>query len=398
MKILWVKSDFLHPTTKGGQIRTLEMMKELKRRHEIHYVAFDDPARPEGVARSGEYCHRAYPIRHHVPDKASFGFAAQVLKGVFSPIPAAIYLYESREMKRTVDRLIGTERFDRVVCDFLIPSINISCMDRAILFQHNVESIIWQRRADHGGDSPTRLFLQLQAERMFQYEDRVCREAGHVVAVSAIDAKVMRNLFGLTRLSTIPTGVDIDYFTPREPVPLIADLVFVGSMDWLPNEDGVLYFTREILPLIRRKRPDCSLAVVGRRPPPEVMALSRDSNILVTGTVPDVRPFLRGAHASIVPLRIGGGTRLKIYESMAAGTPAVSTTIGAEGLEISPPDNIRIADSPVDFAAQCIELLEDSGVRRAIAANAREFVAQKFSWDRVATRFEEILEQGPDAG
>ncbi len=396
MKILWVKSDFLHPTTKGGQIRTLEMIKVLKRRHEIHYVGFEDPAQPEGVARSGEYCHRAYPIRHYVPDKASLAFTAQVLKGLFSPIPAAIYRYASEDMKHTVDRLINTERFDRVVCDFLIPSINISRMDRALLFQHNVESIIWQRRAEHGGGSLARLFLQLQTERMFQYEDRVCREAGHVVAVSPIDAKLMRNLFGLTRLSSIPTGVDIDYFSPLH-TPLMTDLVFVGSMDWLPNVDGVLYFVREILPAIRRKRPDCSIAIVGRTPPPEVIKLARDPNILVTGTVVDVRPFLWGAHASIVPLRIGGGTRLKIYESMAAGTPTISTTIGAEGLEISSPDNIRIADSPADFAEQCLELLGDGAARKAMAANARDFVARRFSWGRIASRFEEILEQSPGA-
>ena len=397
MKILWVKSDFLHPTTKGGQIRTLEMMKVLKRRHEIHYVAFEDPAQPEGVARSAEYCHLAYPIRHHLPDKASLAFIAQVLKGLFSPVPAAIYRYESEDMKRTVDRLINTERFDRVVCDFLIPSINISRMDRAILFQHNVESIIWQRRAEHEGGSLARLFLQLQTERMFQYEDRVCREAGHVVAVSPIDAKLMRNLFGLTRISAIPTGVDVDYFSPVHTPRLMTDLVFVGSMDWLPNVDGVLYFVRQILPLIRQRRPDCSIAIVGRTPPPEVTELARDRNILVTGTVADVRPFLWGAHASIVPLRIGGGTRLKIYESMAAGTPAVSTTIGAEGLEISPPGNIRIADSPEDFAEQCLELLGNGAAREAMAANARDFVSQRFSWDRIASRFEELLEQSPGA-
>ena len=395
MKILWVKSDFLHPTTNGGQIRTLEMMRMMKRRHEIHYVAFEDPTQPEGVARSVEYSRRSYPIRHHVPDKASLAFTAQVLKGLLSPVPAAIYRYESKEMQRTIDRLIRSEGFDRVVCDFLIPSINVARMDRAVLFQHNVESIIWQRRAELGRNGPSRLFLQLQAERMFRYEDRVCREAGHVIAVSPIDATLMRNLFGVTRLSAIPTGVDVDYFAPPATQRAVTDLVFVGSMDWFPNVDGVLYFVREVLPLVRRKRPECSLAIVGRTPPPEIIDLSSDPNILITGTVPDVRPFLWGAHVSIVPLRIGGGTRLKIYESMAAGTPAVSTTIGAEGLEISPPDNIRIADSAEDFAAQCLELLEDSTARAKIAEGAAEFVRLNFSWDRIATRFEEILEQSP---
>lgn len=397
MKILWVKSDFLHPTTRGGQIRTLEMLRSMKRRHEIHYVGFDDPLQPEGVARSHEYCHRAYPIRHRVPDKTTVAFAVQVVGGLFSPIPASVYRYRSAEMEATVNRLLAMEGFDRTVCDFLIPSINIQRMDRAILFQHNVESIIWQRRAELGASALTREFLQLQAERMFEYEARICAEAGQVVGVSSIDAELMRNLFAVADVAEIATGVDIDYFLPPADAHQVSDLVFVGSMDWLPNVDGVMYFVREVLPLIRQRRPECSLAIVGRLPPPEVLSLAADPNIIVTGTVPDVRPFLWGAKVSVVPLRIGGGTRLKIYEAMAAKTATVSTTIGAEGLEIRPPENIRIADSAQAFADECLELIGNPDLRSRMAEAAWEFVSEGYSWDRIAVRFERILQGGPRA-
>jgi glycosyltransferase involved in cell wall biosynthesis len=167
-------------------------------------------------------------------------------------------------------------------------------------------------------------------------------------------------------------------------------------MDWLPNVDGVLYFVREILPLIRRHRPATTLAIVGRTPPPKILQLAaEDSGIQVTGTVPDIRPYLWNSAVSIVPLRIGGGTRLKIYEAMAAQIPVVSTTIGAEGLSVNPPQDIRIADTPDRFAAHCLELLGDPEIRARLSRSAWQMVNANFSWEHVARCFEKILENGP---
>ena len=203
----------------------------------------------------------------------------------------------------------------------------------------------------------------------------------------------MRKLFGLASVSHIPTGVDVEYFRrPDQPSPK-ADLIFLGSMDWMPNIDGVEYFVREILPLIRKSLPQCTLAVAGRAPSAATLALAKhDPRIQVTGTIPDVRPWLWGAKVSIVPLRIGGGTRLKIYESMAAGTATVSTTIGAEGLVVSHPDNIRIADVPSIFAEQCVGLLKNAHERERVASEALRMVTSRFSWDAVVAEFEERLE------
>jgi glycosyltransferase involved in cell wall biosynthesis len=233
---------------------------------------------------------------------------------------------------------------------------------------------------------------------MLAYEQSVCQAAQHVIAVSALDARLMREMFGLPEVSYVDTGVDIGHFAPQ-PSPPKADLVFVGSMDWRPNIDGVQYFVRFILPLIRKARPDCSLVVTGRDPTPDILALAAaDPRIKVTGTVPDVRPYLWGSTVSIVPLRIGGGTRLKIYESMAAKTAVVSTTTGAEGLVIDPPRTIRIADSPEEFAAQCVELLQNSDTRDQQVEAAWQMAASRFSWDVIARQFEEILARHADPG
>jgi polysaccharide biosynthesis protein PslH len=399
MKVLWVNTNFLHPTTKGGQIRTLEMLRHLHRWHEIHYVAIAGPGKTEGPARAHEYSAKAYPFSYRIPQKPSPAFLLQLAGGIFSSVPLAVSRFHPLGMTAFLEKLMARERFDRAVVDHLAPAAYFPDLPHAVLFQHNVETVIWRRHVEHASDPLSRWYFQLQARRMFEFERRVSLAAGHIVAVSEADTCQMRELFGVTRVTAIPTGVNLGYFEPPNPrpaAPVETDLVFVGSMDWLPNVDGVLYFVREILPLIRRNRPDCSLAIVGRTPPPSITELAeRDPCIHVTGTVPDIRPYLWNSAVSIVPLRIGGGTRLKIYEAMAARIPVVSTTIGAEGLTVHPPVDIRIADMPQEFAERCLELLASSAKRERVAAAAWEMVRSNFSWERVARRFEEILVAGP---
>jgi glycosyltransferase involved in cell wall biosynthesis len=394
MKTLWVNSNFMHPTTKGGQIRTLEMLRHLHRWHEIHYVAIENPAQPEGPARAHEYSHKSYPFPFHVPSKSSPAFYAELVRGLFSPTPVAVERFHPPGMRTFLADLIRRERFDCAVVDHLAPTSYFPDLPHAIFFQHNVETVIWRRRVEHAPDPLRRAYFKLQADRMYHYERRVSQASGHIVAVSPTDAAEMRRLFDVTRVTEIPTGVNVDYFLPPVPahVPPAADLVFVGSMDWLPNVDGVLYFVREILPLVRRHRPETTLAIVGRTPPPNISQLAaQDPRIQVTGTVPDIRPYLWGSAVSIVPLRIGGGTRLKIYEAMAARIPVVSTTIGAEGLSVHPPTDIRLADTPEHFACHCLELLQSPNVRARLSDAAWEMVNAHFSWEQVARCFETVM-------
>jgi polysaccharide biosynthesis protein PslH len=396
MKILWVNTNFMHPTNKGGSLRTLGMLSHLNQWHEIHYVAQENPDHPEGPLRSREYCTRSYPFRNRVVNKNSVAFAGQLAAGLFASMPLAVGRFHSDELGRFIEKLIAEERFDRAVVDHLVPASYFPDLEHALLFQHNVETVLWRRHVEHAPDPFRKFYFKLQADRMYEFERKVCRTAGHVAAVSPVDAEAMRSLFGIDRVSEVPTGVNIEYFCPPPSSPQVADLVFVGSMDWIPNVDGVVYFVKEVLPLIRRRKPDCTFAIVGRIPPPTISDLAKqDSKILVTGTVPDIRPYLWGSAVSVVPLRIGGGTRLKIYEAMAARTAVVSTTIGAEGLHVDHPENIRLADTPKDFAGHCLDLMEDEAARRRVAEAGWQMVASKYSWEQVSRSFERILEQSP---
>jgi glycosyltransferase involved in cell wall biosynthesis len=392
MKLLWGNSSFLHPTTRGGQIRTLGMLRQLHKRHEIHYAALADPAEPEGVQRAGEYCSRVIAVEFRPVSKRSPAFALELARGVFSSLPMAISRWESASFRDALARLMRDERYDAAVCDFLVTAVNFPQLERAALFQHNVESVLWKRRAEAAGDLPRKNFFRMQARRMLAFEQDACRRAAQVIAVSETDAATIRSLFGVAA-SAVATGVDIEYFHPPERTGRAAEgLVFVGSMDWMPNIDGILWFAREVLPLIRARRKDLPVVVVGRTPPPAVRALANgDPNLHVAGTVPDVRPYLWNAAVSIVPLRIGGGTRLKIYEAMAAGIPVVSTTVGAEGLEVADGETIVLADDPGEFARRCLDLVDHEADRRRIGRTARDMVASRFSWEQVSRQFERLL-------
>jgi glycosyltransferase involved in cell wall biosynthesis len=399
MKILWVNANFMHPTNKGGSIRTLGILRQLSRQHEIHYAAYENPACPEAPELAREYSYTAYPVAHRAVDKRSPRFALELAGSLFSDVPLAVSRFHSEKMRAVLAQLLERERFDRAVVDHLAISSCYPDLEHSLLFQHNVETVIWRRHVEHARDPLRKAYFRLQADRMLEYERKVCRAAGHTAAVSAVDAELMRTMFGVQKVSVVPTGVDVDYFAPPSPAAAASGLIFIGSMDWLANVDGVTWFARDVLPLIRRKRPECTFTIAGRLPPPEIRELGeRDPRIIVTGTVPDVRPFLWGAAVSVVPLRIGGGTRLKIYEAMAAKVPIVSTTIGAEGLEVNPPDDIRIADTAEEFAAECLELLGDREAACRIATAAWTMVSSRFSWAQVAREFAGVLERAPAPG
>ena len=393
MKILWVKTDFLHPTNRGGQIRTLETLRQLHKNHEVHYIAYNNPAEPEGVRRAPEYCSFAYPVNRPIPPRGSPRFFGQLAKNLISPLPLAVGRYVSDEMRSELDRLTREQRFDCVVCDFLSIAPNIPDLSRSVLFQHNVETVIWRRHAEHANSALRRAYFRMQASRMFRYEREACRSAARVIAVSEQDATKMRQLFGTTRVSPVSTGVDVEYFARPRIHSSDGSIVFVGAMDWMPNIDGARWFTSEVLPLIRLKRPGAKLVLAGRSPVPELLALrGSDPLIEVTGTVPDVRPYLWNAAISIVPLRIGGGTRLKIYEAMAASVPVIATAIGAEGLAVTDGRDIAIADTPEHFAARCLALLDSPAHASEQAGAALSLVTERFSWAQVGRHFESILE------
>lgn len=405
MRILWLKTELLHPVDKGGRIRTYHMLKELKREHHVTYLTLDDgSAAPDAQAHATEYCHELVRVPHHTRPKFSAGFYIELAENMVSPLPYFIKKYQSDFMRREVTRLTENGAFDVVVCDFLQPSVNmpddVPCA--TVLFQHNVEAIIWKRHYEVQTNPIKRAYLYAQWRKSVAFERKACLSFDAVVAVSADDRELMRSEYGVERVADVPTGVDTEFYRPgaaaRDGTAAVEtcgahNLVFTGSMDWLPNEDAIQYFTTEIMPRVRAEVPDVTLTVVGRKPYRSLVELGkRDPAIEVTGRVEDVRPYMERAAVYIVPIRIGGGTRLKIYEAMAMEVPMVSTTIGAEGLPVADGVELLLADTPETFAAAIVRLLKDKDFAKTLAARAAETVREKYGWSGVASAFGQVCE------
>jgi sugar transferase (PEP-CTERM/EpsH1 system associated) len=403
MRVLWLKSDLLLPLDTGGKLRTWHLLRQLARRHEITYLAFAE-ARPPRALIDGmmEVASHVETVPRAPRPKGSVRFYVDAAVHTMDPLPYAVGAYRSRAYRRRLDVLLARKRFDVLVCDFLVPAVNLpdALPCPAVLFTHNVESEIWRRHADTQTDALRRMLFRAQHEKMRRFEGRALARFDGVLAVSDADRSAFGRLYphALARpIQVVSTGVDTEYFAPAVgPAETGAgtsrsrELIFTGSMDWLPNEDAMLYFAREILPLLRAEDPRVHLSIVGRAPTPAVRRLAGDG-VTVTGRVDDVRPFMRDAAVYIVPLRIGGGTRLKIFEAMAMGKAVVSTVIGAEGLPVTSGEQLVLADGPVEFARSVLDLLRDRDRRRRLERAARALVLERFDWSVVARELEDAL-------
>lgn len=392
MHILWLKTELLHPVDKGGKIRTYNMLKELKRSHHITYLTLDDGmADDQARELASDYCHELVCIPHKRREKFTPGFYAELALNLASPLPYAIRKYESAGMRREITQRASLKSFDILVCDFLAPAVNVpKGLDCAsVLFQHNVEAMIWKRHYEVQANPLKKAYLFGQWLKMRSFERKACAQFDSVVAVSREDRELMQQEYDVNAVYEVPTGVDTDFFRPSGKVERISNnLVFTGSMDWLPNEDAIRYFTEQIMPRIKEAIPGVTLTVVGRDPYPGLRELSRrDPSVVVTGRVEDVRPYMERAAAYIVPLRIGGGTRLKIFEAMAMEKPIVSTTIGAEGLPVRNGVELLLADTPESFAQAVIGLLGEEAWATDLGQRAATIVREKFGWGKVAESF-----------
>ena len=400
MRILWLKTELLHPVDKGGKIRTYHMLKKLKRSHHITYLTLDDgSASPHARELAAEYCHELACVPHRTRAKFSAGFYAELALNLVSPLPYFMKKYESPVMRREIEERVKRNEFDVLVCDFLMPSINVGSDARCatVLFQHNVEAMIWRRHYQMQQNPLKKAYLYGQWRKTRSFERAACRRFDYVVAVSAEDRELMQREYEIEAVTDVPTGVDTDFFCPCSDATAPREahnLVFTGSMDWLPNEDAIQYFIEQIMPRIKQSVPDVTLTVVGRNPYPSLLERSkRDSSIIVTGRVEDVRPYMERAAAYIVPIRIGGGTRLKIYEAMAMEKPIVSTTVGAEGLPVRDGVELLLADTPEKFAESVVRVITDKDFAQAIGERAATTVRERFGWSKVALSFAEACER-----
>ena len=393
MRILWVKAGRLLPVDTGGKIRSFNILKHLSQWNDLGLLSYYAGPRDEAYE---EDLNRLFPgaiaMPVPLPRKSSLKGRWDYLKGLFVPLPYAVYKHTTADVRSHLGRLLVPGSVDIAICDFLAPSANFEpgCGVPVILFEHNVEALLWRRQAAHHRNGIASALYRLEAAKMLKYERSVIRSFDHIIAVSENDGQWFRDIVGPSRVSVVPTGVDTSIYHPDErPAPDGNLIVFSGSMDWGANADAVVHFCKAILPIVRHRIPEARFRIVGRAPGPAVRNLASQT-VEVTGTVDSVVPHLRRAAVVVVPLRIGGGTRLKILEAMAMGKAVVSTNIGAEGLNLRDGSEIILADQPSDFAAAIVRLMQNERERHRLEQNAAA-LARNYVWDGVAAQFQRVL-------
>jgi len=400
MKILWVKAGGLVPPDTGGKIRSYNILRQLARNHEVTFFSFYAAHENDIHEELSQIFHRVVLIPLDLPKAKGARELMAYLAYLLSPEPYNLAKYCRPLVRKRLRELLQQQTYDVILCDFLAAAgaIPWDWPCPKVLFTHNVEAAIWQRHYDVARNPLWKIVSWIEWKRMAKAERGYLQKADHVLAVSQNDLNTFSKFLDPRKLTVIQTGADTDFFQPTGQEEIPNSLVFTGSMDWLPNEDGIFYFANKIFPLILAKVPDVSLYVVGRNPSQRLRDLAaRIPNVQLTGWVEDVRPYLAQRAVCIVPLRIGGGTRLKIYEAMSMAKAVVSTSIGAEGLPVKSGEHLLVGDTPSSFAESTLQLLGDRSLRDQLGRRARLLVEQNYSWATVSDDFAQVLEKVAEA-
>lgn len=392
-KLLFISPRYLIPADSGGKVRTRDVLMGLKGgRFDVTLLApCTEEKRAVDRAQLGELCDEF--IFWPESPRGSL-FPLYRLLCLLSPLPLSVATDRSAAATRHITQALGAKP-DVVVVDFphtgvLVPR-NVSVP--TVLFTHNIEAEIFRRHADVAKSAAWRAVWRAQTAKMERFEREQLGRYDAVIAISERDKAYFESHYQNQNIALIPTGLNLKQ-NPFQSPPTVGapKIVFCGSMDWLGNIDAMEYFVEKIWPRIAAARPRAEFTVVGRTPPPALVESVRRRGYqwTFTGFVDDVRPYIHAAQLCVIPLRVGGGTRLKVYEAMGLGCPVVSTAIGVEGLPVEPGVHYELADAPQDFADAVIRLIDDPRQRENLAQNARHYVEANFSSEKVARVFEDI--------
>jgi glycosyltransferase involved in cell wall biosynthesis len=310
----------------------------------------------------------------------------RLLENLLSSYPYIVTSHFSDLYLSVVREQLADFKPDLILCEWTPYALYVKEVSgvRTMVTAHNIEADIWQRYFENETNALRRWYIGKQWRKVATFERTALDWVDGFIAVSEMDRN--RLLGERTGLGAwvVPNGVDLDFFAPTELPKERHRLVFAGSMDWRPNQDAARYFTSEILPLLRQRRANVECCFVGRDPPDDIRALSSIPGLTITGTVDDVRPYVARAMVFVVPLRVGGGSRLKILEALAMGRPVVSTSVGAEGLDVVDGHHILIADTPEEFASAALRLLDSRELCETLASAGRRLVENRYGWEALA--------------
>ncbi len=396
MRVAIIDEELPFPTNSGKRLRTLNLISRLASKHQITYLCHRNPDAVEQSQAERHLRELGVELRtvpREIAPKSGVSFYCRLASNLFSPVPYSVQSHDSHALRKVVQELSAKGDIDLWHVEWTPYAQCVRGMVTApwLVMAHNIESQIWLRYYQSERNPFKRWYIGHQLRKFRRFEQQVFEESSQNVVVSESDAELAADWFSVRRPEVVANGVDLGFFRPvtqgREPTTVL----FLGSLDWRPNQDAVRFLLDRVWPGLYSRLPDLRLSVVGRKPPTWMIeAIRRQQGVELHADVPDVRPHLEAAHAMVVPLRIGGGSRLKILEAAAAGLPVVSTAVGAEGLSLSPGRHYLEAESAESIADALAVLISDPATGDRIATAARRHVQEHYGWDACAERLDEI--------
>ncbi len=407
-KILVISSILPYPPKDGGKARLYHLYHRLSKKYQITWVSPIWDGEETYLEGASKFCHQVIPLpkeeHFSFPTRGAMGLLKRVLAHLHIPrlfefvfgyvkAPGVYWLPRTPERLKVVEEILRQNHIDLIISEFegnaeLVPEpVEIPCL----LSTHNVQSsLFWRARKTFPGSWVDRLFTVPEWLKIIHYEKKNYSRYNGIMVVSEKDKQILQKRCPSLPVKLIPNGVDTEFFTPSSSPPIPHTMVYLGNYAYPPNADAVRFFYAQIFPKIRRRFPDARLILIGASPPEELIG---QEGVECLGFVDDIRPIVQQAEVMVVPLRTGGGTRLKILDGMAMGKAIVSTSLGAEGLDVTHGENILLADTPQFFADRVIEVMENPDFRRTLEQNGRALVERLYDWNVIAQEAEEWFER-----
>lgn len=391
-----VSPDLNYPPIYGGRIRRYNLLKYLAEDNDITLLSFIDSEEDlqyvEGIK---DFCNRIETVKRGPYSRLDFEVTRlrNAFLGRFASYPPVVLHSYSKEMKRRIKRLLAENDYDLVLIEYWYMGQYADCCKNVkVLDEVDVEFVRWQQWAEIEEDIAKRHYALSLYRRVKRYELKVIKRFDSILAVTPKDKDSLEKYNHKLNISVIPTCVDTSYFKPSTVQNNSKNLVFVGSMSAIFNTDAMLHFCGKIFPFILNKIPEAHLYIVGLNPPQQILDLA-SRNITITGTVEDIRPYVYDSSVFVAPLRFGSGIKGKILEAMALGKPIITTSIGAQGLEITAGEHLIIEDDPKDFACKTIELLNSGSLRQKLIKNGLELVNEKYTWEKIIPKLTQVFNE-----
>jgi len=388
MRILFLSTWFPYPPNQGGKIRAYHLLRAVASRHEVALVSFQDGLLKQAwIDHVGAFCHHVEIIPREPFAQRAIGAAL----GWFSPKPRAVVGSWSSSMSEAVQALAGEWEPDVILALAFItaPYALKTQVPLRVADVENLMGIMLQEQFQASQSSLQRLRRYIAYRKFMRYERELCQQFDINLVTSELDAQRIQEYIPLdsNQVMVVRNGVDLSYYHPGLHAPIPQSLVFNGALSYEPNYDAMNYFLEHIYPEIKREVPDAQLSVTGRTEGVDIQSLPNDDQVRFTGYVDDIRDVVARSSVCVVPLRQGGGTRLKILEAMALGIPVVTTSKGAEGLAVESGKHLIIADEPSEFAAATIRLLRDRSLRASLASQGYALVQERYGWEGIGRQF-----------